>query len=201
MQLNGKKEVIINFATDRLENFEKCLSIGFCFNEIIKITIINFLRELKHDLRKSLNNEAGWEICGNPVYGDITDNPFSQYNGLFITKNIWNKKFFIGICAEKSMARDIIIGVYRGGEKITQRVDGKLIDRLNAEYKHGSNSDYWEWWRFLDGDYRSWDNEEILIKIFEKKELVGFIKKQILEIKEIAAPLIDAEMRINKNMV
>ena len=117
MHLNGEKEVIISFATERVENFEKCLSIGFYFNEIIKTTIIKFLKELKDELRKSLNNEAGWEICGNPTHGDIAENPFALYSGLFITKKSWDKNFFIGISAERSMARDIIIGIYRGEKK------------------------------------------------------------------------------------
>ena len=53
----------------------------------------------------------------------------------------------------------------------------------------------------MGGIYGNWDNEEILIEIYNKKELVGFFKKQILEIKDIATPLIDEEMRINKDIV
>lgn len=192
MQYNDKKEVLINFATERLEYFEKCLLIGFNFNEIIKITIINFLLQLKEELRKSLANEDGWEFCGNPTYGDMLENPLTIFSGLFITKNNWGKKFLIGISADKSMARDIIIGIYRGGEVKAKKVaNGKLIDLLNTKFKPGYHSDYWEWWSYLDNNYRNWYNEEVLIKIYKKDDLVELIKKQIIAIKNIATPIID----------
>jgi len=186
----GEKEVIVNFAIENEGNFKKCLLIGFNFDDIKKTVIIKFLRELKEELRESLTDE--WEI-------DITENPFVKFSGIFITKKNWDKKFSIGIEAQNIMARDIVIGIGKDGKKITQKVgNGKLIDQLNAKGKPGRTSETWEWYRYLEGIYGNWDNEEALIEIYKKKDFVEFFKKQFLEIKDIATPLIDDEMGINK---
>lgn len=186
---NKEKELIASYVLQNEGNLEVALKIAFAFDEIRKKIILDFLEALEKDLSKSLDHK--WVIKN-----DLKENVFDHWRGLYITKNEWREDLLyrIGFASEKYGARGFIIGVTKKQE--SQPIEGGKLNKLLGEkYKPGLASSHWEWYQWVEGNYGNWDNEEVLIKMYQKQETVSYFKEQILRIKEIAEPIIDEAVK------
>jgi len=190
-------KIIVDYALKDQHNLEIALKIGIAFDEIRKRIITDFLDALENALRGSLDNEK-WTILDNLKEIVLKEGIWSSKNkGCYITKKEWQSTCLIGIESDTNGARNFFISVRKNQKEILKPTEsGNLKNLLDNEYKKGSSGGPWLYYRYFDGIYRDWNNEEILIDmIFKKDETVSYFKEPILTIAKIVTPLIDKAVK------
>lgn len=186
----GESKVIIDYAFKDVENLKIALKVGYAFTEIKEGIINDFLDALESALKPDLDNDK-WEIKKN-----------IHKAGFYITKRQWQGKYAIAFQSERSGLREFTIGVVKDHPK-TVRIDAeKLKNLLDKEFNRpAKQSNWWEWRQWIDDPYQNWDNEQTLIEMkFQKNKVVSYFREYILRIKNIAEPVIDEAVSINKSV-
>lgn len=184
----GEKNLIINYVLERRDYLEISIKIWTNFDEIRKRVIISFLEMLEKDLRESLDRSE-WI-----VKNELKENVFERWKRFYIAKREWKDNYFIGISPEQNQARRFLVGVQKKPD-LKPIQEGKLKAALDNVYWRGIANEYYEWYGWLDHPYSSWDNEEVLLKMYEKNEAVSYFKGLLLKMKEISSPMIDEAIK------
>lgn len=184
-----EKKVVLDFVLEKEENLKTALLIGSLYDDL-RIKIISAFEEaLTKELKKKLDND--WVIEG-------FQNPLESYARYSINKKSWNNKYRIAIEAQKSGAREFIIGVQKKPD--AGEIDG-LKTMLDEKIGNGKSTQWWPWYRYVDERYRNWDDKEVLFEMwFQRNSVVEHFKNQILKIKDLAASYIDKAVRENENV-
>jgi hypothetical protein len=66
-----------------------------------------------------------------------------------------------------------------------------LWERLNGEFRLGQQHPWWEWQAWADKEFRYWNTEDNLIRLYRKDALLEYFCSQISRIREVATPIID----------
>jgi len=186
MTSRDERTLIVDFAFRNENNLKIALKVGSAFNEIRRRIITNFLKDLEIALK--LDNE--WEIMNNFNKSKLNDCTF------FIAKKVWGKKYQIGIHG-KSGATDFIFGICKN-PNIAEHLGSEKLKELDIRYGPGRISEWWAWYKSVDEPYRNWDNEEVLMNMFEKEQrdiVVSRFRDYIWGIKEIALEAIDEAVK------
>jgi hypothetical protein len=162
-------------------------------NEIKKKIILEFWEALENALPKEQFGDE-WEITK-----EYKEDVFSKSRGLHIAKKIWEKNYVIKLEAGKNGPKEFYIGLWRNRHKVTIRIDRGRLKKLLDEYIRGDGpDDSWEWYHYIHSDYKDWDGEDTLIRLYKKNEAVKYFKERIQRIAEIATPIIDEAVRSAK---
>ena len=183
----AKKEeinLIVDYALEN-DDLATALKIGSAYDEIRKTIIISFIKRLESALKDILDPE--WIIIEN----ELKQITFQNYECFFLSKEHWRDDYRIGIESQNKGAKNFVIGV-RKNEKKPHMQGDKLKNQLDQVCGTGKANKWWEWYRYIEGTYRNWgDNEEALIKMHNSDEPVTYFKDYIKKIIDVATPVID----------
>jgi len=184
-----ERNIFIEYSLQNEDNLKISINSALSFRHLRERIIRDFIELIEKSLRKELDELIDdWTIDNS-----IKDNIFEHWNGVFLSKKTWNQDYQIGFSSEKHDAKGFIIGVAKN-EKVPH-IDG-LLEKLNNEYRQGSQSNSWNWYQWMDQPYRDWDNEEILIMMYND-EATDYFTKHIMTIVRIASDIIDSQIKTN----
>ena len=187
-----EREIFIEYSLQNENNLKISINSALSFKQLRERIIRNFIKLVETSLRNEINKLSGdWELSNS-----ISDNVFEHWKGIFVHKTIWGKQYQIGFSSEKYDAKEFIIGVKKSDEKVPH-ING-LLEKLNNEYRQGSQSDQWNWYQWLEQPYLNWNNEEALVKMY-RSESVEYFTKHILSIINVATGMIDLHIQ-GKNL-
>lgn len=182
-----ERKIFIEHSMQDENNLKISINAALSFDHLREKIIQRFIESVEDSLLKELNKLSDeWEMNNS-----IKDNIFDHWRGIFVYKRTWDKQYQVGFSSEKYGAKGFIIGVIKNNEKVPN-IDG-LFEKLNNEYRQGSQSNSWNWYQWLEHPYQNWDNEEVLIKMYHS-EATGFFTKHVLSIIHIATNIIDSHM-------
>ncbi len=183
-----ERNIFIDYSLQSEDNLKISINSALSFDHLRERIIQRFIESIEESLHKELENLTDdWELNN-----DIKGNIFDHWRGIYVYKTTWNEQYQIGFSSEKYGAKGFIIGVAKHSEKVPH-IEG-LLEKLNNEYRQGSQSNVWNWYQWLENPYQNWDNEEILIKMY-CSEAVEYFKKHILSIIHVASDMIDSHMK------
>ena len=192
MAMRNKKEITLAHALAR-ENLETALDINSAFNgELHDRIIVDFLKKLEEFVLEELRNCFGkldeWEIDRFLVGSSAAHKTFG------FKKKAWKGQYAVILVPQKNNACDFRIGVWR--EKSTPRFqpEDSLKQALDDTIGPGNNNDHWEWYRSLNEPYMNWNQKDALIKLYNG-EAVEYLGQYLVNIIEVAAPIIDKHVR------
>ena len=182
-------KMIVDYALKDDTNLEVAVKIASAFDDISKRIIIDFLYALENILKQSLDDHDQW-IITNELKNDV----FAKDKGFYIEKRAWKGNYQIGIQSLQYGARKFIIGL--GKDKMLSPIEGgNLKKQIDEQYRPGLADEWWEWYRNVEGDYETWDNEKVLIDMYRKEKAVNYFKGPIITIARIASPVIDKAVK------
>ena len=154
-------DVVVAYALLNKTNLDVACTVASRFNEIRRSVIGRFGEELEKELRQ---RSPGLVIVRNKIKSE----PLTRYNGLHVGKQSWSGRFSIAI--ENSCGSD---GVYFGVVKekeVRGRILPDLAAKLDSVFGRGeSATKSWDWWQRLKEPYRDWNDERVLVSMYEGK--------------------------------
>ena len=176
------KEVVLDFALGKEENLKIALLVSSIYDDLRRKIISDFVEALEKELKSSLDDE--WVVDFS-----YFENPLNKCVGFSISKRSWEKKYEIGIEAQRSGPGEFLIGVWK--KQDAKQLDG-LKSLLDEKIGYGKSNQGWMWYRPVDEHYKNWDDREVLFEMwFQRGSVVEYFKNQILMIKDLAASYID----------
>ncbi|MFB3906267.1 MAG: hypothetical protein ACE15E_22720 [Acidobacteriota bacterium] len=194
MPYADQNEILLQYALENHKNFEVAIGLAYLRDEMRKRVISESLVRLTGVLQKEFGE--GWELENGG-----SREPLARWWVLSARKVMWDPRFSIALCPENNGARGFIIGV-RGnpGYSYPNQTPIKLepepenaqtVKRtLDEKYRPASQSEWWAWYHFLDGEYRDWDNASVLVQIYSGISIEK-ISTQFRRIREVAEPVLD----------
>ena len=180
-----ERNLIVEYVLTSEENLLLSSQIVKAFDSVLEKLAKAFFEQLENELLLMLGDE--WR-----VYNDIKDDIMGK-KSFSISKKMWNGLYAIGLYPERTRLRDFDFYVWRKKEIISS--PNKVINKLiNENYKKGNIYENGDWWQFVDNCYLNWNDEETLIKLYEKNEMVSYFKEQFIKIKNIVELTIDNEI-------
>jgi len=180
-----ERDIYVEYALLNEETLRISINTTLAFDQLRKNIITAFLKSVEKAIRERLSEE--WIIDNS-----LLENVFDHWRGIFISKKDWIKEYQIGFSSEKYGAKGFIIGVTKASESVPHIVG--LLEKMNRDYRQGTQSNNWNWYQWMEHPYQNWDNEDILIKMY-RGEAVDYCVKHIMLISEIASKQIDLHMR------
>jgi hypothetical protein len=179
-------QLIIEHALKNEDHLRIALAIVYdCAIELRRKIISDFLVTLETRLREVFPD---WHLENN-----FRDNVFTQYVGMYLSRNNWAKAYKVGFEAQQSMTKGFIIG-FKKPEIAPAILGGQLKKRMNEQYRAGRSSEWWEWNQWMADGHANWDSPETLIRLHQKDEAVSYFVDHLSWIATIAAPAIDAAL-------
>ena len=198
MSSSSEREIILEYALKK-ENLGTTLDIGLAFPALRERIIVGFLDKLEKfvlDKLKQRPDASEWGIFIEDDDHDLRKPPLKRYQYFGFGKTSWKKQYGVALQPQSDNAGDVIIGIWRQYDEKTgtgvRRID-LLFQELN-NIRNGKHSDWWEWYHFLEDLYRNWNTKEALIKL-HNGEAVEYLGQYLVNIIEVAAPIIDAHVR------
>jgi len=177
------KQVVLEYVLGREENLKTALLVCSAYEDLKKTIISAFAEDLKRELEGALS--AGWVVDFSP----LINQPLDRWTGFSIWKETWGTRYGIGVEAQRSGARDFIIGVYKRKE---ERHIPDLKTALDDKVTYGKSNDWWVWWQWVSDHYRNWDSETTLVDMWcQRESVVTYFRDQIMAIKEVSETYID----------
>ena len=176
-------QLITEYALQSKDNLQIALAIIYSRNDIKRKVIADFLNALEEELKRSFPTPA-WYI-DNVLKQDI----FAIYPAIYLGKEEWGNTPWIGFEAQQSQAKGFRIGIEK--QPPSQSI-GSLKVQMDEQYGQGRTDEWWEWYQDIGDGYGDWDNETMLLSLYQKEEAVQYFRSRLERIVEIAAPIIDA---------
>jgi hypothetical protein len=185
--MNISDDVIVAYALLNKHNLELASAVGARFSRIKSAVICKFAEALENELVM----EPNVVVFRNEIKSD----PLSKWAGLYFGKEAWRDKYSIGL---SSWATGNACGFYFGIVKDRER-EGRILPflatRLDSEFGRGAAATPdWDWYQRLKEPYRDWDNEHILVSMYEPKrgEALTYFVTLLLRLFKLAEQDIDA---------
>ena len=178
-----EKNIFIEYSLQNEENLKISINGYLSFDSLREKIIRQFIESAEKSIKAKLSDD--WEVDNS-----IKNNVFERWGGLFVYKKAWNGEYKIGFSSDKYGAKGFIIGVCKN--ETAPHIDG-LLEKLNSEYRQGTQSNDWNWYQWLDHPYLNWDNEEVLLKMY-RNEATEYFTQHIESIKSIVSELIDSHV-------
>jgi hypothetical protein len=187
--LNVSDDVIVTYALLNKHNLELASAVGARFPRIKTAVIGKFAEALENELVRETNVVV--------FRNEIKSDPLSKWAGLYFGKEAWRDKYSIGL---SSWASGNACGFYFGIVKHREqegRVLPPLATRLDSEFGRGAAATPdWDWYQRLKEPYRDWDNEHILVSMYEPKqgEALNYFATLLLRVFKVAEQDIDDDV-------
>jgi hypothetical protein len=179
-------DVIVAYALQNKHNLELASAVGARFSRIKSAVIGKFAEALQNELVREPNVLV--------FLNELKSHPLKKWAGLHFGKEAWRDKYSIGL---SSWATGNACGFYFGIVKDREqegRILPLLATRLDSEFGRGAAATPdWDWYQRLKEPYRDWDNEDILVSMYEPKqgEALNYFVTLLLRLFKLAEPDID----------
>lgn len=184
--MNVSDDVIVAYALLNRDNLELASAVGARFSRIRSAVISKFAEALEEELGR----EPNVVVFRNEIKSD----PLGKWAGLYFGKEAWRERFSIGLSSWASgNACDFYFGIVKQKER-AGRVLPRLGTRLDSELGRGARATPdWDWYQLLKEPYRDWDNEHILVSMYEPKqgEALNYFVTLLLRVFKLAEQDID----------
>jgi hypothetical protein len=147
--------------------------------QIQELILAGFLNTLETTLKQRLGK--GWTIT-NP--GPEMAKRFVEFR---IAKDTWADQRAVVLAPE---GKSFYWGIRKS--KDAPFADGGGVAReLHASYPKGKSDAEWEWWVWVDEEFKDLDNVETLIKLQAKQEALSYFQDHLMRIIEIVDPILE----------
>ena len=184
--MNVSDDVIVAYALLNKHNLELASAVGARFSRIKSAVISKFAEALEEELGREPNVVV--------FRNEIKTDPLGKWVGLYFGKEAWRDRFSIGL---SSWASGNACGFYFGIVKQKEQ-EGRVLPglgtRLDSEFGRGARATPdWDWYQLLKEPYRDWDNEHILVSMYEPKqgEALNYFVTLLLRVFKLAEQDID----------
>jgi hypothetical protein len=183
--MSASDDVIVTYALLNKQNLELASAVGARFPRIKAAVIVKFAEALENELVR----EPNVVVFRNEIKSD----PLGKWAGLYFGKEAWRDQYSIGLSSWDGDACGFYFGIEKPKEQ-EGRVLVQLGTRLDGEFGRGARATPdWDWYQLLKEPYRDWDNEHILVSMYEPKqgEALKYFVTLLLRVFRVAEQDID----------
>jgi len=174
---NRMSKEIIGKIIDNPKNLRAAIEISNNLLDAKKELIKSHFVDLMSKVEKE---SGGFVIDPDPRCNDIVDHCFGQYCGISFKKPEW-KRFTIKFEFQNTYLKNLKYGLYNPDPN---NVDWKKY-LPGLSHRHYESADWWPLSRFMDNEYRNWDDDFFLELCSGRDSIVNVFVRKIKDISEI----------------
>lgn len=188
MKETEEADVIVEQAFENEQNLRLAAKVGLAFPSVKR----RIVREFVQCLAVGLETRLGQEWIVEDYW---TEDPLQAGCQIALVKKPWADGASIGLECDKAGPSELLYFVWRESKQKSPTVTDlkRSLDECFSHGNHYSPSTGGDtlWWKSVDGRYRDWNNENMLVALWKKKNAVEYYADRLWRICEIAGPLLD----------